>query len=123
MGVMKYNDPILKPRRQELRHNETDAEKVFWSHVRNKKLQGLKFFRQYSIGPYILDFYCPEKRIAVELDGSQHSEEENREYDAERTEYLRAQDIEVIRFWNHEVLSDIEGILFKITERATRERK
>ena len=57
------------------------------------------------------------------MDGSQHSEEENREYDAERTEYLRAQDIEVIRFWNHEVLSDIEGILFKITERATRERK
>ncbi len=120
MKVMKYNDPILKPRRQELRHNETEAEKIFWSHVRNKKVQGLKFFRQYSVGPYVLDFYCPEKRIAMELDGSQHGEEENREYDAERTGYLKAYDIEVLRFWNHEVLSNIEGVLNVIAERAKR---
>jgi len=69
---MKYlqNDPALKQRRRELRRNQTDAEKALWAYLRNKQFYGMKFFRQYSIGPYILDFYCPNMKLAVELDGN-----------------------------------------------------
>jgi very-short-patch-repair endonuclease len=113
------NAPILKQRRRELRHNQTEAEKVFWAHVRNKQLSGLRFFRQYSVGPYVLDFYCPKMNIAVELDGGQHTLDERREYDAARSEYLQAHKIEVMRFWNNDVLQNINGVLARIEERIT----
>ena len=79
----------------------------------------MRFFRQYSIGPYILDFYCPAVKLAVELDGGQHNESEKREYDEARSIYLKAQDIDVIRFWNHEVLLNVEDVLNKLTEIVT----
>ena len=104
-------DSALKDRRRELRRNQTDAEKTLWAKVRNKQFCGLKFFRQYSVGPYILDFYCPEKNLAVELDGGQHNVPDGREYDVERTAYLNALGIEVARFWNNEILTNIEGVL------------
>jgi very-short-patch-repair endonuclease len=113
MGFLK-NDPSLRDRRRELRRNQTDAEKVLWAHVRSKKFLGMKFFRQYSVGPYILDFYCPEIKLAVELDGGQHSQPENREYDNARTEYIRAHGINVMRFWNNEIMSEIDGVLAKL---------
>ena len=118
---MKFlrNNPALKQRRQELRRNQTEAEKVIWAHLRNKQFYGMKFFRQYSIGPYILDFYCPTVKLAVELDGGQHSECEHREYDYARSEYLKAQGIDVMRFWNHDVLLDMGSVLTKLTERVT----
>ena len=71
----------------------------------------MKFFRQYSVGPYILDFYCPTAKLAVELDGGQHTRSDNREYDAARSGYLKAQGIDVMRFWNNEVLLDIQSVL------------
>jgi very-short-patch-repair endonuclease len=108
------NDPTLKDRRRELRQSQTEAEKSFWGQVRNKRFMGLKFFRQYSVGQYILDFYCPEIRLAVELDGGQHNEPEQREYDAARTDYLHAHGIRVLRFWNHEVMSEMEGVLMRM---------
>jgi len=113
------NAPILKQRRQELRRNQTEAEKTFWAHVRSRSFQGLRFFRQYSIGPYILDFYCPKANIGVELDGGQHSLDEHREYDAVRSAFLRGHGIEVMRFWNHDVLQNIDGVLTSIAERIT----
>jgi len=113
------NDPALKERRRELRRNQTDAEKTLWAHVRNRQFHGLKFFRQYSFGPYILDFYCPALKLAVELDGGQHNQEENRAYDAARSEYLRANGIEVLRFWNHDVLRDVMSVLATVEERIT----
>ncbi len=113
------NNPTFKKRRKELRHNQTEAEKVFWSHVRDKKFCDLKFFRQYSIGPYILDFYSPAVKIAVELDGGQHNNCDSREYDAERSEYLKAQGIDVMRFWNHDLLQDIQAVLAKLETRVT----
>lgn len=113
---MKFlcNDPTLKQRRRDLRRHQTDAEKAFWAHLRNKQFYGLKFFRQYSVGPYILDFYCPNLNLAVELDGGQHNQCENKEYDAVRSEYLKARGIEVMRFWDHEVLLDMESVLSAI---------
>jgi very-short-patch-repair endonuclease len=79
----------------------------------------MKFFRQYSIGPYILDFYCPTMKLAVELDGGQHNQFENKEYDTTRSEYLKAQGIDVMRFWNHEVLLDIQSVLAELTLKVT----
>ena len=113
------NDPVLKQRRRELRHNQTEAEKTFWMLVRNRQFYGMRFFRQYSAGPYILDFYCPALKLAIELDGGQHTEDENEEYDAARSEYLKTQGIEVVRFWNHEVLYDIDSVLSRLAERVT----
>ena len=108
------NDPLLKERRRELRRNQTDAEKVFWAHVRNSQFFGMRFFRQYSVGPYILDFYCPALKLAIELDGGRHNQTEAREYDAARSEFLNAHGIEVIRFWNDEVLSEIDGVMARV---------
>jgi len=79
----------------------------------------MRFFRQYSIGPYILDFYCPTMKLAVELDGGQHNQYDSQEYDTVRSEYLKAQGIEVMRFWNHEVLIDTGGVLTRLAERVT----
>ena len=102
---MKFlrNDPTLKEWRQELRRNQTEAEKTLWVHLRNKRFYGMKFFRQYSIGPYILDFYCPTMKLAAELDGGQHNLCESKECETVRSECLKAHGVEVMRFWNHEV--------------------
>jgi len=120
-GVTKFlrNDPTLKPRRRELRRNQTDAEKALWAHLRNKQFYGVKFFRQYSIGPYILDFCSPTVKLAVELDGGQHNQCQNKEYDTARSEYLKVQGIEVMRFWNHEVLLDMQSVLAGLALKVT----
>ena len=114
--MFTYNDPKLKPRRKKLRHNETKEEKLLWNSLRRKNL-GYKFSRQYSVGPYILDFYCVEKRIAIELDGSQHLE--NKDYDTERDSYLLMHDIKVLRFWNREISVKIDEVLEKIKSELT----
>ena len=118
---MKFlrNDPTLKQRRRELRRNQTNAEMALWAKVRNKQFFGMRFFRQYSIGHYILDFYCPTVKLAVELDGGQHNQSDKRERDAARSEYLKAQGIDVMRFWNNEVLLDIESVLSKLALKVT----
>jgi len=108
----------LKPRRRELRRNQTEAEKALWTHLRNKRFYGMKFFRQYSIGPYILDFYSPTLKLAIELDGGQHNQPENKEYDLARSEYLKGQGVEVTRFWDNEVLHDIQSVLAGLAPKA-----
>jgi len=110
------NNPILKQRRRNLRREQTDAEKLLWRYLRGRRLRGIKFYRQYSVGPFILDFFSAELRLAVEVDGGQHLTDERRQYDEERSEYLRAYGIEVIRFWNNEVLNNVSGVLNRITE-------
>jgi len=106
-----YNDPKFKSRRKELRSDETPEEKLLWMKLRRKNL-GNKFSRQYSAGPYILDFYCPEKRLAIELDGFQHLG--NKDYDRERDEYLLLNDIKVLRFWNNQISDNMDGVLAEI---------
>src|SRR4030042_4179468 len=88
-------------------------------HIRNRRFYGMKFFRQYSTGPYILDFYCPKLKLAIELDGGQHTHEDNLEYDAERSAYLKSQGVDVMRFWNHEVLQDTDNVLAMIAQKIT----
>lgn len=111
-----YNDPIFKERRRDLRKNQTEAGKLLWSFLRNKNLNGFMFFRQYSVGPYILDFFCPETRLEIELDGEHHAEEEIRNYDEESSRYLKSHDIITLRFWNDEIVQDVEGVLKTIAK-------
>ncbi len=77
MGII-LNNPKLKERRRELRRNHTRAERVLWRQSRNKQFHGVKFFRQYSVGAYIIDFYSPSLKLGIEVDGGQHAEEENK---------------------------------------------
>ena len=118
-----YNKRIFRERRRDLRRNQTEAEKILWSRLRNKRCLGLKFFRQYSVGAYIMDFYCPEYKLAIELDGGQHAEDESKEYDRIRTDYLKSKGIEVVRFWNNEVLNNTDGVFEEITKKLTFQRE
>ena len=75
--------------------------------MRNRYFLGLKFFRQYGVGRYILDFFCPECRLSVEIDGGQHADAAERQYDERRTRFLSEQGIDVIRFWNCDVFENL----------------
>jgi very-short-patch-repair endonuclease len=95
-----------------LRRDQTDAERLFWFAVRNRRLDGVKFRRQTTIGPYIVDFLCIEAMLVVELDGGQHSPEA----DAARTRFLEQRGYRVLRFWNNEVIENLEGVLLRVCE-------
>jgi very-short-patch-repair endonuclease len=103
----------LKPRRRALRSTLTSPEARLWSCLQRSQL-GCKFRRQHSLGPFILDFYCPSKRIAIELDGAAHDSERAWHYDEARSQYLRANGITVIRFLNEDVVRNLEGVLLGI---------
>ena len=111
----EFNNPRFKDRRKELRKNQTDAEKTLWQKIRNKQIHHLKFYRQFGVGPYILDFYCPEKGLAIELDGGGHSAEDAKTYNEERTRFLQSKEITVLRFWNHEVLKNLDEVISRIS--------
>ena len=112
-----HNRRELKPNRRELRNNATPAETALWNALRKSQLDGKKFRRQHSVGVYILDFYCPEKRLGIELDGQQHFTEAGQGYDQERTRYLAALNIQIVRFENHEVFENLSGVLTEIRKR------
>ena len=98
----------LTNRARELRRNATDAEHRLWNALRNRQLANAKFVRQRPIGPFIADFACRSARIAIELDGGQHAENDR---DANRTRVIEAHGYRVIRFWNDEVLENLDGVL------------
>ena len=101
---------------RELRQSATLPENILWGFLRAHRLKNAKFRRQHAVGDYIPDFYCHECRLAVELDGSGHLEENKAVYDQKRTEFLQAQGIRVIRFWNDQVLNHLEDVLGVIWE-------
>ena len=113
---MIHNKSILKSRRKELRNNSTPAEKLLWSVLQHSNLGGYKFRRQHSVGAYILDFYCPSECLAVELDGDSHFTDEAIEYDRERTAYLNALGIKVLRFLNTDVYDNLNVVCERILE-------
>jgi very-short-patch-repair endonuclease len=92
----------------------TDAERLLWRRLRNRRLAGCKFRRQEPIGRYVVDFVCLHPRLVIEVDGGQHSEK--LEHDAKRTAYLESLGYQVVRFWNNEVLGDIDSVLGHILE-------
>ncbi len=108
-----FNKSKFLNRRRELRKSLTPQELKLWFYLKNKKL-GVKFRRQHGIGPYIADFYCKEKNLIIELDGSGHLE--TKEYDKERDGYVETLGVKVLRFWNSEIDNNIEKVLQKIKE-------
>ena len=97
-----------------LRKRPTDAEQLLWKQLRLKQIEGFKLRRQQPIDNYIVDFVCFEKRIVIEVDGGQHAIQS--EYDIARDTYLRKQGFQVLRFWNNEVMKNINGVLEVIRE-------
>lgn len=97
-----------------LRTNATDAERLLWSILRNRGLENLKFRRQYPCCGYILDFYCHEHRLAIELDGGGHTEPGKEAYDALRTARITSEGIRLLRFWNHDVLHHTTEVVAEI---------
>ena len=104
----------LKPIRKMLRNEPTPAEKLLWNKLRNSQLDDKKFRRQHSVGNYILDFYCPKQKLAIELDGDSHFTEVGIKSDAKRTEFLNNVGIRVLRFTNKEIFENLESVLKKI---------
>lgn len=97
-----------------LRSSNTDAETTLWHQLRARRLGGYKFRRQHPLGPYILDFYCHEALLAVELDGGQHEEPARAAYDRSREQWLARQGVRVLRFWDHDTLLDTDAVLESI---------
>ena len=108
---MREMDALTKAR--QLRRNQTDAEKHLWQLLRNRQLSGYKFRRQHPIGPYIADFVCLESMVIVELDGGQHMDQQA--YDERRSAYLSRHGFCVVRFWNNDVLKNLEGVIHSLT--------
>jgi very-short-patch-repair endonuclease len=104
----RSNSTIMR-RAGELRKELTPAEQRLWAYLRGDKLNGVNFRRQHALGKYIVDFCSVKAKLIIELDGNQHLEQEA--YDAERTMFLESKGYRVLRFWNNEVLNDIEGVL------------
>ena len=105
----KRSTPKNYHRAIQLRKEPTNAEAKLWAFLRGNKLNGVNFRRQHAVGKYIVDFCSLKKKLVIELDGSQHLEQE--EYDQERTLYLKSEGYRVIRFWNNQVMNDIEGVI------------
>jgi len=92
----------------------TEEEIILWSRLKSRQLEGFKFRRQYSVGPFVLDFYCPEKKLAIEVDGGGHFLEEARVYDAERQSFIESYGIRFLRFTNANVRKNLFGVLERV---------
>ncbi|MBZ0132646.1 MAG: endonuclease domain-containing protein [Rhodocyclaceae bacterium] len=99
-----------------LRRNQSEAERKLWHHLRDRRLDGWKFRRQHPVGPYVLDLYCTDANLVIEIDGGQHDDDEHRQHDEKRTAYLVSQGLKVMRFWNNEVMENTLGVLETIRE-------
>ncbi len=97
----------------------TPAENRLWLQLRARQLRDLKFRRQHGIGPYIVDFYCPERRLVIEIDGDVHANEEQMVRDKEREDYLKALGLQIIRYSNGDVLTNLEGIMEDLFRRGS----
>jgi very-short-patch-repair endonuclease len=116
MTLQIHNRKECENRRRYLRKKLTDAEATLWSLLRNRQLEGGKFRRQHSVGKYILDFYCPSEKLAIELDGEHHFTDQGSSHDEKRTNYLTSLKIQVLRFENEEVFQSPSAVLAEITK-------
>ncbi|HLV08872.1 MAG TPA: endonuclease domain-containing protein [Halanaerobiales bacterium] len=116
--TLHYNRNSEKKLRKTLRHNSTEAEEKLWQQLRNRKLLGLKFKRQYSVDQFVLDFYCSQLKLAIEVDGKIHLNKEVREHDENREGYLKDFGIKILRITNEKVLEDMDGALELIKREA-----
>ncbi|MBI3572825.1 MAG: endonuclease domain-containing protein [Candidatus Kerfeldbacteria bacterium] len=105
------NWKILKVRRQDLRRNSTPAERRLWMHLRRRQMLGYKFRRQHSLGRYIVDLYCPSRRLVIEVDGNSHFSVGGQASDRQRDAWFMTRGIHILRFRNDQVLKDTAGVL------------
>ena len=103
-----------------LRRNMTDAEKILWSKLRNKQLENQKFRRQHPLGPYVLDFYCPSKRLVIEVDGGQHYTHKGKLRDKKREEYLTKCGLIILRYSDKDILTNLNIVLRDILNKINR---
>lgn len=102
---------IKQKQARQLRRESTEAEHILWTELRNRRFQGIKFRRQHNVGSYIADFISLSNHIIIEVDGGQHDKKDARIYDALRTKYLEGEGYRVLRFWNSDVVNNLEGVL------------
>jgi very-short-patch-repair endonuclease len=114
-----FNIKKMKARRRELRNKLTPSEARLWKYIQKRQINGKRFRRQFSVGGYVLDFYCPMCKLAIEIDGASHDSETAQKYDKERTKYLYAVGIKVIRFKNIDILKNLYGVLEEIKKHLT----
>ncbi len=105
--------------KRRLRSNMTGPEAQLWSRLRARQLQGLKFRRQHGIGPYIVDFYCPEQSLVIEVDGDSHADANQILKDRQREKYLQSLGLRVIRYINDDILKNLDGVLEDLTCRLS----
>lgn len=111
MKYQLYNPDNSEFKRKVLRKNSTETEKKLWQYLRNRQFEGVKFYRQYGISRYIVDFYSPSLKLVIELDGSQHFTPEAIEYDRLREEFMNSLRVKTLRFNNNDIMTNIEGVL------------
>lgn len=111
--MLKY-ETSLKPKARALRSNPTDAEQLLWTRLRRKQILDVQFYRQKPIGNFIVDFYAPKASLVIELDGGQHYQPKQQDYDRRRTDFLQQQGLTVLRFSNLDVLQRIDAVMERI---------
>jgi very-short-patch-repair endonuclease len=111
---MAHDPPLPRDTARTLRANTTEPEQKLWSKLRKGQLYGFQFRRQYSVGPFFADFICLEASLIIELDGAQHADQ--KEQDQSRSDFLQTNGYHVLRFWNFEVLSDLDSVVEQIAE-------
>jgi very-short-patch-repair endonuclease len=99
---------------RKLRKQMTIPEKILWNALRNRRLDGVKFRRQHPIERFVIDFYCREKAVTIEIDGKVHDQAEVIKHDLERKRYLESKGVAILRFTNHRILKDLNGVLYEI---------
>ncbi len=112
-----YNKSSEKEKRRSLRNNMPFAEKLIWSKIKSQQIEGCKFRRQYSIGAFVVDFYSPELRLGLEIDGDSHSVGGAQVYDNERESFLKSKGTKILRFTNSQVYEDLDNVLEAIAEK------
>jgi|SRR6266850_3801430 len=117
---MASKQGLTRDTARRLRSDQTNAENRLWSRLRARQLEGFKFRRQHSIGPFVADFFCLEARLVIELDGSQHADQ--LADDQRRTEFIRDAGYSVLRVWNHEVISEIDEVIQRIADALEQNR-
>jgi very-short-patch-repair endonuclease len=113
-----YNKISEKGKRKQLRNNMTMAENILWGKLKGKQIETCKFRRQYSVNEFVIDFYCPELKLAIEIDGESHFQDNAVEYDKERQVLIESIGIEFLRFNNNEVYTNLNGVLEVIAEKV-----
>ena len=112
----QYNNRGKKDLRKKLRNEAPQAERILWRKIRGSQLLNLKFRRQYGVGPFVVDFYCPKLRLVIEVDGDSHYKDGAAEYDGRRQKYIKRHNIHFLRFTNNDIYNNLDGVLETIVD-------